>query len=131
MKILSTRFSSVQIDDTIYSYDLYIFPNGSIEKRKKSSSPRIYGHRSLGVEEVQYLLDHNPDIIIIGTGQSGAMPISESAQKLLDLSNLKIFIDKTPAVIPLFNSINQEKSENMKNTEKSTIRIAAIFHLTC
>ena len=120
MKIESTRFGSITIDGQIYSHDIYILPTGKIEKRNKKQSPRIGGHRSLGVKEIEYLLSNNPDIIFIGMGQSGVLPIQKEAQLLLDSSNCEVIKENTPNLLTQFNQVFGGDK-----------RICSLFHVTC
>ena len=83
MRIDSTRFGSITINGTIYPHDVYILPSGKIEERFKKDSPRIGGHRSLGVKEIDYLLSFHPEVLFIGKGQTGILPIQAEAQTWL------------------------------------------------
>jgi hypothetical protein len=120
MRIDSTRFGSITIDGKIYPYDIYVLPSGEIIKRNKKNSPRIGGHRSLGVSEIEYLFSYAPDKLFIGKGQTGILPIESEAMKLLESSNITIIIDNTPDLIEKFND---ELSRNSK--------LVALFHTTC
>ena len=120
MKINSTKFGSIIIDGQVYSHDIYILPNGKIEKRNKEYSPRIEGHRSLGLKEMEYLLFQKPDIIFIGMGQSGVLPLQEEAQQLLNISHCEVIKDLTPNLLIQFNQVFGKDK-----------KICAIFHITC
>ncbi|MBD3185274.1 hypothetical protein GF325_00485 [Candidatus Bathyarchaeota archaeon] len=120
MKIDSTKFGSITIDGKEYSHDLYILPDGNMEKRDKSHSPRIHGHRSLGKAEIKHILSTNPDILLIGTGQSGVLPFQEDVEGMLQNSAIVTIKEKTPDIINEFN----KKWDDGK-------RVAAILHVTC
>ena len=120
MRIDSTQFGSITINGTIYPYDVYILPSGKIEKRFKKESPRIGGHRSLGVKEIDYLLSFRPEVLFIGKGQTGILPIQSEAQTLLDDSQVQIISNNTPELIQKFNIMQSEKK-----------KIVAVFHTTC
>ena len=120
MRIDNTKFGSITISGRIYPYDVYILPSGVIEKRNKKDSPRIGGHRSLGVHEIQYLLSHSPEILFIGIGQTGVLPIQPQGEKLLKNTSIPIFIDNTPALILKFNMMFSQGK-----------KVGAIFHTTC
>jgi hypothetical protein len=120
MHIDGTKFGSITIDGQTYSNDIYILPRGEIQKRDKKNSPRVGGHRSLGISEVKYILSFNPKVIIIGKGQSGVLPYESGVFDLLNNANIQVFEDTTPNIIKKFNLIFSEKDE-----------IAAIFHTTC
>ncbi|MBN2154599.1 MAG: hypothetical protein JW776_00960 [Candidatus Lokiarchaeota archaeon] len=120
MIIDDTRFGSITIDGQLYSHDVYILPSGKTEKRNKKKSPRIHGHRSLGVEEIKYLLSYEPEILFIGKGQTGVLPIQPEAEVLLESLDIEIHMETTPNLIDKFNQIFSER----KN-------VAAVFHTTC
>lgn len=120
MKILNTKFGSITIDETKYNHDVYILPDKTIMKRNKHLSPRISGHRAFGAKELEVLLENNPEILFIGKGQSGILPITDEAQKKLNELKIKIYEDITPNLINQFNKLIESEK-----------KIAAIFHTTC
>ncbi|TFG20766.1 MAG: hypothetical protein EU530_02410 [Promethearchaeota archaeon] len=120
MRIDDTKFGSITIDGQVYPHDVYILPSGKIEKRNKKESPRIGGHRALGVREIQYVLSFKPEILLIGKGQTGVLPIQADGEEILNSANIPIIIEKTPELILKFNSMDSQK-----------LKIGAIFHTTC
>jgi hypothetical protein len=120
MRIDDTRFGSITIDGQIYPYDVYILPSGIIEKRNKKDSPRIGGHRSLGIHEIQYLLSYKPEILLIGKGQTGILPIQPDGEEMLKNADIPIIIENTPELILKFNTMFFQG-----------MKIGAIFHTTC
>jgi len=119
--IEKTRFGQIVIDGKKYSTDLYITIDGAIIKRKKElSKPISKGHTVLGPKEIQFLLDQEPDTIVIGKGQYGILPIPKESRELLETSGKVIIEDKTPVVIPLLNTLMKEKA-----------KVVAVLHLTC
>jgi hypothetical protein len=120
MKIDSTKFGSITINGQFFPYDVYILPTGKIEKRNKKESPRINGHRSLGIKELEYLLSYHPEILFIGMGQSGVLPIQKEAEKMLEECSCQVIQDLTPKLLSHFNQIfGGEK------------KVVGIFHTTC
>ena len=71
------------IDGTGYTKDVIIFPDGSI------LSPwwRNQGH-VLATDDLQKLLETEPEIIICGTGAMGVMRPSKSLEKYLEANNI-------------------------------------------
>ncbi|MBD3227414.1 MAG: hypothetical protein GF329_04425 [Candidatus Lokiarchaeota archaeon] len=74
-------------------------PEYKIEKRNKKLSYRIKGHRSFGQQELEHLLEYDPEILIIGKGQTGVLPIADEAQEILDNLDIEIITDITPNLI--------------------------------
>ncbi len=121
MNIERTKFGQIIIDGKKYTSDIYINIDGTITKRKKElSKPISKGHTVLGPKEIQFLLDQNPDTLVIGKGQYGILPIPEESRELLAKSKKIIIEDKTPVVIPLLNRLLKENA-----------KVVAVLHLTC
>ncbi len=120
----STRFGSITISDKEYPHDVYLFPDHQIVKRDKSHSKRIRGHKELSMWELKLLFEDNPRYLIIGTGQTGILPLTQEseswlASKLME-ENIVLIRDRTPLVLDKTNAL-------LKQGE----RIAGIFHTTC
>ncbi|MEA2070481.1 MAG: MTH938/NDUFAF3 family protein [Asgard group archaeon] len=121
MKIDGTKFGSITINGQKYGHDVYLDQKGNIEKRnKKISKPYSTGHTVLGPKEIEYLLAKEPDILVIGKGQYGVLPIPQESRELLEKANIEIIEDKTPVIIPVLNDLYQKE----KN-------VVAILHTTC
>ena len=120
----STRFGSITISDQEYSHDVYLFPNQEIVKRDKSHSKRIRGHKELSLWELKLLLQGNPRYLVIGTGQTGILPLTQDSESWLasklEQENIVLIRDRTPLVL---NKTNELLKQGM--------RIAGIFHTTC
>ena len=115
---ISTGFGWVVIDGSKYEHDVVILTDGSVTKRRKDLSrdkKSKYGHTPLTRKELLPLLEHNPDLIVIGTGQSGAMPITPKAEALLN--EHACFIGPTPDAIEWI--------------EKDDRKLIALLHVTC
>ena len=124
MKFDKTSFGKIWIDGKKYPYDVYIYPDRTIEKRNKKNSPRIDGHRSLSEWELNRILEKQPEIVIIGMGQSGVLPFTEGVKKKLftlkDKDEIELIQGNTPKIL--------EKANKAFNSEK---KVAAIIHTTC
>lgn len=121
MKIEKTSFGSITIDGQKYKNDIYINLDGTIIKRRKDlSKPISKGHTVLGPDEIQLLLDQNPETLVIGKGQHGVLPIPKESRNLLEDSGVIVIEDKTPVIMHLLNDLLKEKA-----------KVVAILHLTC
>lgn len=124
MKFNSTRFGSITIEGVKCKYDIYYLPDGKIEKRDKSKSNRISGHKELARLELEHILKSDPKILLIGMGQSGVLPMSQSTIDWLDAylnsNNVELYQKTTPELLGIANNlISQGK------------KFAGIFHTTC
>ena len=115
---MQTGFGFVEIGGVTYTHDVVIHTDGIISKREKKKSKGLkgeYGHTPLSPKELDFIALENPQVIYIGTGQYGSLPITRDAEELLD--NYKSVIEATPMVI---SKLSEEK-----------LRYVAILHVTC
>ena len=121
MIINSTQFGNVIIDGKKYNQVLII--GGSVMERDYEKLKELFGtSHKIGDWEIEELLKQNPEIIIIGTGQNGAMDIDKPAANLRKQAGreIEIIIAKTPEAIEIYNEkIKQDKKVN------------ALIHTTC
>ena len=124
MNFEKTSFGSITIDGNQYNHDLNLWVDGTITERDKSHSKHISGHRELSKWELEQLIKDDPEILIIGMGQSGVLPISKETkfwlESLKTKRNIKIIQDKTPLILDKTN-------EALRSNKK----VAGIFHITC
>jgi hypothetical protein len=115
---MKTEFGWIVIQGTRYEHDIIIHTDGTVSKRrKKISKPRReeYGHTPLSAEELAFLAEERPEIVYIGTGQYGDLPLTPDARALL--ASYEPVIGPTPELLPLL--------------EKEQRTYAAIVHVTC
>jgi len=112
--IESYDFGFMKIDGKIYSKDLIIFPD-----RIKDNWWRISGH-DLSIEDIKEILEEKPEYLVIGTGYSGMMRVSEDVKKEIESYGIKVIIDKTPNAYKIFNELLSKKR-----------KVIGAFHLTC
>lgn len=115
---MKTGFGWIGIGDIRYDHDVIIHADGHVSKRKKKVSKTFrdqYGHTPLSAEELSFLADEKPDIIYIGTGQYGDMPVTPEAEVLISSYNGVLM--PTPEILPV-----------IKAEER---RFVAILHVTC
>ena len=110
MKINSTSFRSITIDNKTYKHDVWIFVDKTIKERNRN--------HEFTLEEFNIITKGNPEILIIGTGQYGVVKISEEVIKAAKEKNIELIYNKTPTTIKKFNDLKHKK-------------IAAAFHTTC
>jgi hypothetical protein len=118
MRIDGTGFGYIIVDGVRYDYDVVI--TDRVMKRKKELSAVGSGHTPLTGEEVlHYFSERPPEVLVVGTGQSGLMPLSgvkEACEKL----NIELIVERTPDAVRTFNKL-RESGRNVN----------AIFHVTC
>ncbi|MGB9844343.1 MAG: Mth938-like domain-containing protein [Methanothermobacter tenebrarum] len=115
MKFQDCKFGSVKYNGKEYKHDIIVHVDGTITPRRKEISRKKYGtSHTLAQEEIQQLLDENPDIIIVGSGVHGVLKLGEISIKT------KIIKLPTCKAIKEYNSLIE--------TGK---KVAAIIHVTC
>jgi len=111
MNIDSTGFGRIIIDGKKYN-DVLIVNNEILERDWDAGSHRVSN------SEAEKLLAGDPDIIIIGTGQTGVLKIDNNVVEKIR-KNAELFVLKTPEAAKKFNELSKDKKVN------------ALIHTTC
>jgi hypothetical protein len=115
------RFGMIKFNGKSYSHDIVIHTDNKVEKRDKNLSREKYGtSHILSAEEIKGLLNENPEIFIVGLGQSGMLKVGKDAAKLLSAKNVNLMDFPTPDAIKEFNKLKDQGK-----------KVAAIIHITC
>jgi len=115
---MKSEFGWIEIDQVRYDHDVIIHRDGSITKRSKKKSKELkstYGHTPLSDQELEVVKKEKPEIVYIGTGQYGDLPITPEAER--ELSRFETVIRPTPEILDM-----------LKKERRSFI---AIIHVTC
>jgi hypothetical protein len=115
---MRTGFGFIEIQGVTYTHDIVIHTDGTISKREKKKSKDLktkYGHTPLSGAELDFLGKEKPGVVYIGTGQYGALPLTEDARAILEHYVMTAL--PTPGIIAILPG------------EKR--RYIAILHLTC
>jgi len=109
------QFGRMTINGKLFTTDLIILPSGKVIDNWR----RKTGH-SLEYNDLKTLIQTEPETIIVGTGASGAMQVTQNL--LSQLNDLAIHVDihSNKKAITLYN----QKITTNRN-------ISACFHLTC
>jgi hypothetical protein len=115
---MQTSFGWVQIGGEKFENDIVVHVNGTITKRRKKLSKDLkadYGHTPLSDRELDFLKKEEPEVVIVGTGQYGDLPVTPKAKKLLN--RYEAVYLRTP-----------EALESMSAEKRPYV---AIVHVTC
>jgi hypothetical protein len=115
---MKSEFGWIEIDQVRYEHDVIIHRDGSVTKRSKKKSKELkstYGHTPLSDHELEVLKKEKPEIVYIGTGQYGDLPITPEAER--ELRRFETVIRPTPEIMDM-----------LKKEHRSFI---AIIHVTC
>ncbi len=105
-------FGKIIIDGKHYSNDVIL-----LERKVIPNWWRNSGHKVV-MDDLEEVLDFEPDFFIIGTGYNGRVKVSSD------------FISKLPFKTKVMATKEAVKEYN-KKIEKDTEKVAAGFHLTC
>jgi hypothetical protein len=117
-KTEATSFGSITIDGRQYDHDVLIRLDGTINKRKKKLSKRLYGtSHKISLAEAEHVYEEGAGVLVIGTGQYDQVRLSDEAQTYFDDRGLELVMRATPEAIKLWN--DQQK------------KAIGLFHVTC
>lgn len=116
--INSTEFGKITISKERYDHDVIIRRNGKVKKRKKKLSKKQFGtSHIISLDEAIYIFDEGADQLIIGTGQTGYVELSDEAADFFKKKDCAVQLLPTPKAIAAWN--------------KSKGAPIGMFHVTC
>jgi hypothetical protein len=117
MKARWITFGEIEIEDRRYTFDVVI-EAGRVEKRRKKQSKRHrdeFGHTPLSVEES---IPWGGSRLIVGTGESGSLPIMPAVWAEADRRGIEIVAAPTEEALRLLHDVEGEDAY-------------AVIHVTC
>jgi len=115
------HFGSITIDGKTYTYDVEVRWNGEVLKWWREKSHLVE------TEDIKRAVEQNPDLIIIGTGESGLAKVTDNAKEEILSRGIGLIVDRTDEAVRTFN-IQKEESKEEEGEQKRAI---GLFHLTC
>ncbi len=112
--INSYSFGEIIVNDKTYINDLIIFPN-----KIRTNWQRKEGHK-LSFSDLKKVISFSPEILIIGTGESGIMKVSKPIKEKIEGKDIALEVRKTGLAYKIFN-------QKLKEGKK----VVGAFHLTC
>jgi hypothetical protein len=113
-----TAFGSITIEGVDYDHDVVVTPAGEIVERRKELSKRATGtSHVVSKDEAEFLLGLGARRLIVGSGQSGVLRLSDEARALFNQHGCDLTIAPTPEAIELYNAAGEP--------------VTAMFHTTC
>ena len=118
MRIEGTSFGSITIDGKTYDHDVLIRLDGTIAKRKKKLSKKLYGtSHVVSEDEAKFVFEKGSELLVLGSGQEGNVRLSPEAETYLTKKGCKVVIEPTPEALRVFNNARGKK--------------VGLFHVTC
>ncbi len=113
-----TGFGWLQIDGERHEHDVLIRLDGTVEKRKKKLSKRVYGtSHTISLDEAKHIYGDGATMLILGTGQHDTVRLSEEAAEYFRQRGVEVRLLPTPEAVAAWNDA----------PEKSI----GLFHVTC
>lgn len=109
----SYSFGEITINGEKYTADVIIFPN-----RVKGSWWRKEGH-SLHPEDLDEVIEENPEILVVGTGAYGKVKVPTDTQEFIESEGIELIVEKSEQACETYNELTDEKE------------VVAAIHLTC
>ena len=117
-RIEATTFGSITIDSRRIENDVILRLDGSVKKRKKKLSKKVYGtSHTISLDEAKYVYEKGAELLIIGTGQYDLVRLSDEAEKYLEKRGCQVKLMPTPKAIRAWN--------------RAKGKVVALFHVTC
>ncbi len=120
-----TSFGRVVFKGAEYGHDIVVC-NGLVRRRRKELSAHMrsrYGHTPLTGDELRTYIEEcgKPEVIYIGRGVYGALPLTEDAEELLK--------ELSKAGVEIVMSVTDD--ELLARVEGERKKYLAIIHVTC
>lgn len=133
----SYDFGKIVIDGKEYREDVIIWPD-------HVDCPwwRVKGH-NLALEDISEVIKAKPEVLIVGTGYSGIMKVSEEVKNYIEAQGIKVIIEHSKKACELYNKLSSTKAprpirfHSGSGRAKSRTRqargkkVIACLHLTC
>jgi len=106
------QFGTIITDGREYNRDVEVWSDGRVLFWQRKESHFI------DLSDIEKVFIETPEIIVIGTGQSGVANVSDEVKKEAQKRNIKLIISPTSEAVEIFNGLKDKKA-------------VAFFHLTC
>ncbi|GAB4304593.1 MAG: Mth938-like domain-containing protein [Candidatus Bipolaricaulota bacterium] len=112
MRLAKYHFGRIEVDGVAYEHDLVITPTEVQEWRRRE------GHR-VHPEDLEPALAPAPEVVIVGTGFSGLLRLTQEAEAHLSHRKIELVAVRTGEAVEAYNDLSPRR------------RTCALLHLTC
>jgi hypothetical protein len=117
-KIDELIFGSIVVEGKKYRQDILLFADGTVKKRKGGFL--MFGSHKIKKQELEELSHGQPEIIIVGTGTSGAAYIAPEVEGWAKGKDLSLLVQPSYDAVTRLNELVEQKK-----------KVAALMHITC
>ena len=116
--INGNQFGCITVAGELYAHDIVIRLSGKVKKRKKKLSKEVYGtSHKVSLEEAESIFEPRTKRLIIGTGQTGRVELSNEAAKFFRKEGCSVELLPTPQAAAAWNEAEGA--------------VIGMFHVTC
>jgi len=116
MHIDSYKFGHITIEGKEYEFDVLVYPEDDVVMEWE----RAESHE-LDKDDLEDIDIVGPDVLVIGTGESGTLKISPQMRGYLEGLGIELIEAKTKEAVKTYNELLKEGDK----------RVVGGFHLTC
>ena len=109
----SYQFGLIVINGKKYTSDVIISPDSVKANWWRKSS------HDLRVEDIAEVITENPEVLIVGTGDSGLMKVLPEVPQAIESQGIKLIIEVTDKACHIYNQLCRSQ------------RAVAALHITC
>jgi hypothetical protein len=114
----STGFGWLEIDGERHEHDVLIRLDGTVEKREKKLSKRVYGtSHTISLDEAKHIYERGATTLIVGSGQYDSVRLSKEAAEYLRRRDVDVRLMSTPEALAVWNDAPKKS--------------VGLFHVTC
>lgn len=114
VRINSTEFGSITINNKKYNNDVVVSYKDLVKEGK------LQIRHLISKRELVFLLEEEPNVIVIGTGQEGCLQVSSDVFNFSEQKGIEVLSSTTPEAIKKFNQLYA-----------SGKRVVGYMHVTC
>jgi len=109
----SYQFGLLVVNGKRYSSDIIIFPD-----RVRGDWWTKRGHQ-LCFDDIAEIIAENPEVLVVGTGESGGMRVLPEVKESLDAQGIKLIVETTDKACNTYNQLCHSQ------------KVVAALHITC
>ena len=111
--INSYQFGLVVVNGKKYTSDVIISPHSVKDNWWRKTS------HELSIEDIAEVITENPEVLIVGTGESGLMKVLPEVLEAVESQGIKVIIEVTDKACHIYNQLCRSQ------------RVVAALHITC
>ena len=109
--VMATGFGWVKYKGKIHQEDIIITAYGDVMRRDQDEVLRKYGTlKAISPEEMRILLSGNPEVIVVGIGQSDSLRMPPEVLDMLEKSGSRLVQGISPKAVKYFDQLTCKKA---------------------